>query len=165
LRLENEPYNNQDHDETRLLTNSPAHHDEHDLPPGWFTATDPQSGEEYYVNEQTGETTWDKPLPQNTNHTPLLSNQPASEDETSLASGWFAVVEPVSGDIYYANEQTGATSWEKPRKQANTSNHLSLQSFGREPQHDQSSHGLSKMNLSMHENTVYEGDSVTSSQY
>ena len=168
LQLDNEPHNGPAHDEARLLMNGPAQHNENDLPPGWFTATDPQSGEEYYVNEQTGETTWDKPAPQSVNHTPLLSNQPASEDENSLASGWFAVVEPASGDIYYANELTGATSWEKPRKQNNTipGNHASLQAFNHnDSPHGQSSHGLSKMNLSMHENTVYENDSVTSSQY
>jgi hypothetical protein len=166
LMLENEPHNSKFQDDTRLLTNGPAQND-NELPPGWFAAMDEQSGEEYYVNEQTGETTWDRP--QNTNRTPLLSNQPASEDEDSMASGWFAVVEPASGDIYYANEQTGATSWDKPRRNVNTilSNHLSSQSlFGRgDSQHDQSSHGLSKMSLSMHENTVYENDSVTSSQY
>lgn len=166
LRIENEPHNsNNFQDNTRLLTNGPAQND-NELPPGWFAAMDEQSGEEYYVNEQTGETTWDRP--QNPNHTPLLSNQPASEDEDSMASGWFAVVEPSSGDIYYANEQTGATSWDKPSRNFNTSlsNHLSSQSIHRgDSQHDQSSHGLSKMSLSMHENTVYENDSVTSSQY
>jgi hypothetical protein len=166
LRIENEPHNsNNFQDNTRLLTNGPAQND-NEIPPGWFAAMDEQSGEEYYVNEQTGETTWDRP--QNPNHTPLLSNQPASEDEDSMASGWFAVVEPSSGDIYYANEQTGATSWDKPRRNFNTSmsNHLSSQSIHRgDSQQDQSSHGVSRMSLSMHENTVYENDSVTSSQY
>ena len=139
-------------DETRLLTNYP-NNDSNNLLPDWFVATDPRSGDEYYVNEVTGETSWDRPT---TTHD-ITSNQPAFDDENSLAPGWFAVVEPQSGDVYYANEQTGETSWEKP---------LSRESFGRNnSRHNQSAHGLSKMSLSMHENTVYENDSVTSSQY
>lgn len=155
LRLENAPHNNSiTQNETPLLTNEPNQNDDN-LPPGWFAVTDPQSGDEYFVNEQTGETTWDRPT--NPNHTPLLSNEPASEDESSLASGWFAVVEQESGDIYYANEQTGETSWEKP---------LSLKALPRsESQNNQSAHGMSRMSLSMHDNTVFEDDSVTSSQY
>jgi outer membrane protein assembly factor BamB len=147
---------NMPQDETRLLTNGPSHDDDNDIPSGWFIANDPQSGEPYYVNEQTGETTWDRPTAPN--HTPLLTNQPASEDESSLASGWFAVVEPSSGDIYYANEETGETSWDKP---------LSLRSLsmGRANSQQSSAHGMSKMSLSMHDNTVFEDDSVTSSQY
>ena len=31
---------------------------DHDLPPGWIASVDPASGEEYYFNEDTGETTW-----------------------------------------------------------------------------------------------------------
>jgi hypothetical protein len=33
------------------------------LPPGWASAKDPASGDTYYINEATGETTWDKPEP------------------------------------------------------------------------------------------------------
>ena len=29
-----------------------------DLPPDWIASVDPVSGEEYYFNEETGETTW-----------------------------------------------------------------------------------------------------------
>jgi hypothetical protein len=31
---------------------------DNDLPPGWIASIDPDSGEEYYFNEETGETTW-----------------------------------------------------------------------------------------------------------
>jgi hypothetical protein len=50
------------------------------------------------------------------------------------------------------------------RKQANSSNHLSHNRLAVKGSMI-SSHGLSKMKLSMHENTVYEGDSIKSSQY
>jgi hypothetical protein len=31
---------------------------DNDLPPGWISSIDPDSGSEYYFNEETGETTW-----------------------------------------------------------------------------------------------------------
>ena len=31
------------------------------LPKGWSTAVDPASGDTYYSNDYTGETTWEKP--------------------------------------------------------------------------------------------------------
>lgn len=34
------------------------------LPPGWVRATDPISGETYYANTLTGQTSWDPPPPQ-----------------------------------------------------------------------------------------------------
>lgn len=155
LQLDNSPHNvaaNEQKDEIQMLTNGPSQN-ENSLPPGWFAATDAQSGEEYYVNEHTGETSWDRPEDDNTN--PPIN--PVSEEEGSLASGWFPVVEPGSGDTYYANEQTGETTWEKP---------ISLKALDRKHSaNNQSAHGMSRMSLSMHDNTVFEDDSVTSSQY
>ena len=31
------------------------------LPPGWVAQTDPQSGQTYYQNQQTGQTQWEAP--------------------------------------------------------------------------------------------------------
>lgn len=147
-QLDNSPHDVTD--EIKMLTNGPSQN----LPPGWFAATDAHSGDEYYVNEHTGETTWDRPEDDSTHPPP----NPVSEEEGSLASGWFPVVEPGSGDTYYANQQTGETSWEKP---------ISLKALDceRSANIDQSPHGMSRMSLSMHDNTVFEDDSVTSSQY
>lgn len=153
LRLENAPHLQ---NEKPMWTNGNIQDDD-DLPDGWFALTDPQTGEEYYANEETGETSWERPI-NNSNDTPLLTNHAASEDENSLASGWFPVVDPASGDTYFANEQTGETSWEKPIstgiQRSNT--HGSTPSV---------QHGMSRLSLSNYENTVYESDSVTSSQY
>lgn len=114
--------------------------DEHDsrsggeegpLPPGWFAAKDPDSGDTYYVDEETGETSWDRPQgkpkekarerPQNSDtrggdsRDSHGSSDDGSEDDGSLLSGWFPVTDPDSGETYYANEVTGETSWDKPR--------------------------------------------------
>lgn len=35
---------------------------ENDLPPNWTSAVDPDTGDTYYANIVTGETTWDHPL-------------------------------------------------------------------------------------------------------
>lgn len=142
LRLEKSP---RTQEEKRLSTNGNGQDDDDDLPVGWFAVTDPQSGETYYANE-TGETTWDRPT----------NADAAGEEENSLASGWFAVVDPQSGDVYYANELTGETSWEKP---------ISLKGIEQSATQEGNVHGMSRLSLSMHDNTVYEDDSVTSSQY
>ena len=39
----------------------------------------------------------------------------ASQPGAALPAGWFADVDPASGDTYFFNEQTGETQWEFPR--------------------------------------------------
>ncbi|EOD37248.1 hypothetical protein EMIHUDRAFT_225675 [Emiliania huxleyi CCMP1516] len=39
----------------------------------------------------------------------------ASQPGSALPAGWFADVDPASGDTYFFNEQTGETQWEFPR--------------------------------------------------
>jgi len=125
------------------------------LPLGWFAAVDEQSGDTYYCNEATGETTWDLPtspaiveddtISSNTN---LSSNQGGgeSQDGDQLPNGWFSVTDPASGDVYYCNEVTGETTWDKPTiDKATTDLLLSRTSNNVDP-------------------TVYEDDSVTSSK-
>ena len=73
------------------------------LPPGWSQAVDPASGRTYYVNANTGETSWE---------TPGGGGAPAPP---SLPAGWQSAVDPSSGKTYYVNSMTGQTSWEMPR--------------------------------------------------
>lgn len=40
---------------------APAQDNSNQLPPGWIALQDPSSGMMYYANQNTGETTWDKP--------------------------------------------------------------------------------------------------------
>lgn len=111
------------------------------LPRDWIPLIDPASGETYFCNETTGEVTWDKPQsnamnrrdkqgqnrrsPQPREEENESSSQqldsdedeteddaePASVDDEDLPEGWFSIVDPDSGDVYYANEKTGATTW------------------------------------------------------
>ena len=111
------------------------------LPRDWLPLVDPDSGDTYYSNEVTGETTWDKPQfgrddteEETSEVTPSLSDNRQSlleldeavddsiaEDESNLLEeeerledlpeGWFSILDPDSGDVYYSNEITGETTW------------------------------------------------------
>ena len=111
------------------------------LPSDWIPLVDPSSGDTYFCNEVTGETTWDKPQfdeeerEQRRKNKNLLEkedsveesdvqlelmdgeyndgdgDEPASEEDEELPEGWFSIVDPNSGDVYYSNEITGETTW------------------------------------------------------
>ncbi|VEU34893.1 unnamed protein product [Pseudo-nitzschia multistriata] len=70
----------------------------------WVETTDPASGQTYYFNTKTNETSWDNPNAATT----------ATEQESTGDSDWAELVDPSSGQTYYYNEKTGETSWEKP---------------------------------------------------
>ncbi|KAL9179415.1 hypothetical protein ACHAXT_008705 [Thalassiosira profunda] len=114
------------------------------LPPGWFAAVDEDSGDKYYCNEITGETTWDLPTAPATDNQSAADLSLSQDGDASLPPGWFAVTDPSSGDDYYVREETGETTWDRPQAE-NAENLMSR--------------------LSLNEGTVYEDDSVTSSQY
>ena len=67
------------------------------LPANWRPVLS-SSGETYYMNDETGETTWDLPT-----------------EATRLPHGWEAVVSS-SGGTYYKNVSTGETTWDLPTK-------------------------------------------------
>lgn len=82
------------------------------LPPGWTEANDPSSGRAYFVNANTGETTWERPK----SGPPVMAAlpPPGPAGGGALPPGWSAQVDPASGRTYYVNSVTGATSWEFP---------------------------------------------------
>ena len=36
---------------------------------------------------------------------------PTPVEDEDLPAGWFSIVDPDSGDVYYSNEVTGETTW------------------------------------------------------
>jgi hypothetical protein len=101
---------------------------EEDLRVGWRIEVSRTHGTEYYVNDETGERTYEKPtLPHGwkkkvsedhdgayffeNQHTGESSwDQPKSFD----LRGWTAEVCEESGREYYTNEYTGDTQWDQP---------------------------------------------------
>lgn len=68
---------------------------ENDLPPPWRIVAHPsEPGQWYYYNEDTGETSWERPG----------------------SSPWRQVEDPSTGQFYYYNQATGETSWEAPKE-------------------------------------------------
>lgn len=106
------------------------------LPSDWIPLVDPDSGDTYFCNEVTGETSWDPPQfekeekKRRKNKATKRSEQQQQEEEEyeirhdgedtaavddteqeDLPEGWFSIVDPDSGDVYYSNEITGETTW------------------------------------------------------
>ncbi len=94
--------------------------DDDNLPSGWFAVVDENSGETYYCNETTGETTWDIPsdaaaADDDDNEDPRQPYETEDEEgNDDLPPDWYAATDPVSGDTYYCNETTGETTWDLP---------------------------------------------------
>ena len=72
------------------------------LPPGWYTTQDPNTGQTYYCNEQSGQCQWDPPQ----------SNQGAA---AQLPPGWYTTQDPNTGQTYYCSESTGQCQWDPPQ--------------------------------------------------
>ncbi|EQC37737.1 hypothetical protein SDRG_04764 [Saprolegnia diclina VS20] len=73
------------------------------LPTGWLEAKDAATGDIYYWNETTKETSWTKPG--------AAVEEPPVED---LPDGWQLVTDPTTQSSYYWNVHTQETQWEKP---------------------------------------------------
>lgn len=73
---------------------------------GWI-AVDDGTGQTYYYNPATGETSWDLPVIE----TALLA--PDTSGSFTTQSNWHQAADE-SGQVYYYNAATGETSWEPP---------------------------------------------------
>ena len=92
-----------------------------DLPKGWSMFIDESSGYPCYVNDETGLTQWEKPKPEGGStvelsemENPMRASQLATKkhgrNSTKLPGGWDKHFTE-EGDKYYANGDSGETSW------------------------------------------------------
>ncbi|XP_062893564.1 rho GTPase-activating protein 27-like isoform X2 [Mobula hypostoma] len=82
----------------------------------WETHTDQASGQPFYYNPVTGETTWDCPF----NTLESREQQASSSLNSSISiplAGWETHFDEVSGQPYYYNPATRETTWERPEQQ------------------------------------------------
>lgn len=76
----------------------------------WETHTDQGSGQLFYYNSVTRETTWDCPFDQAEEQ--LIS--PASLSPAEEDCNWEKLFDESSGQFYFHNPVTGETSWDPP---------------------------------------------------
>merc|ERR1712238_404873 len=104
------------------------------LPDSWVEQEDTSSGQIYFYNSTTGETSWNRPTNKEEeevgsldglNGTEPLNNEEGDDNETegdasnesdNLPDGWVEQEDPSSGQIYFYNSTTGETSWDRPSK-------------------------------------------------
>ena len=79
------------------------------LPDGWEMATSRSTGEVYYVNDVTGESTFERPLV-------AASATMDSNTERPLPEVWEAATSQSTGQVYYINSVTGESTYDDPRE-------------------------------------------------
>merc|ERR1711865_1371390 len=104
--------------------NSGKRKGDEDLPAGWSSFIDEASGYPCYVNDATGDTTWDKP--ESTRDVEMTMANPMGamnknkvggdhkRNSPQLPDGW-EKHEDEEGNRYYAEEATGMTAWDHHR--------------------------------------------------
>ena len=88
------------------------------LPEGWSSAVSESTGDAFYINNLTGETTWERPRGDTALSSSLQQPEPEPgpepEPQESLPEGWSSAVSQSTGDAFYINDKTGETTWERP---------------------------------------------------
>ena len=88
------------------------------------SAAHPRS-QKYWYNQTTGETTWEQPAELDPGtprgaltipRPPALPPPPPAFEEPAagLPPGWEELVDDDSGELYWHNQNTGETTWERP---------------------------------------------------
>ncbi|XP_048373536.1 rho GTPase-activating protein 27-like [Sphaerodactylus townsendi] len=82
--------------------------------PNWQTHIDTESGQVFYYNPVTRQTTWDYPLDGS-----VEAASPTHSRSSSLtfspAPAWDQYVDQVSGQVFFYNTATGERSWDVPQ--------------------------------------------------
>eukprot|EP01062_Namystynia_karyoxenos_P078396 TRINITY_DN8063_c0_g1_i2.p1 TRINITY_DN8063_c0_g1~~TRINITY_DN8063_c0_g1_i2.p1 ORF type:complete len:667 (+),score=184.52 TRINITY_DN8063_c0_g1_i2:78-2003(+) len=79
----------------------------------WIERTDPSSGRVYYVHSVTGESQWEVPAAAAA-PAPAAAQQQQHGGGGAHQSEWLELTDPGSGRVYYSNQVTGESSWERP---------------------------------------------------
>ena len=88
------------------------------LPPGWAPAVSSSTGDTYYVNETTGETTYDRPG--------TAAGEAVAAAKEGLPPGWEPVVSRSTGETYFHNMTTDETTYDRPTAAAAVSSEDAL---------------------------------------
>lgn len=81
------------------------------LPEGWVEMEDPDSGDKYYFNELTDESSWDRPEADTGGKTTSSSKE---DSAYVLPKGWTVAIDEDSGEEFFYNDDTGESSWDHP---------------------------------------------------
>ncbi|XP_053122210.1 rho GTPase-activating protein 27 isoform X2 [Hemicordylus capensis] len=82
----------------------------------WETHTDTESGNLFYYNPVTGQTTWESPFDGSVNNvSPACSRSPSLALSPATPAEWDQYVDEASGQVFFYNTTTGETSWEAPQ--------------------------------------------------
>ena len=98
-----------------------------ELPEGWVEMVDPNSGATYYLNKIDNTASWERPTVQDADNVPESAaaadsgvgggvSDVATASQEAVApvlDGWEEQVDQ-SGQVYYYNQSTGVTQWERP---------------------------------------------------
>lgn len=82
----------------------------------WETHTDNESGQLFYYNPVTGQTTWESPFDgPGDGVSPSRSLSPSLALSPATPAEWGQYVDEASGQVFFYNTATGETSWDAPR--------------------------------------------------
>uniref|UniRef100_UPI00398F4301 rho GTPase-activating protein 27-like isoform X2 n=1 Tax=Pristiophorus japonicus TaxID=55135 RepID=UPI00398F4301 len=82
----------------------------------WETHTDQATGQPFYYNVVTEETTWDSPFDSSESREPQTPRSRSSSTSNPFGE-WESHVDEASGQPYFYNPVTGETTWEPPEQQ------------------------------------------------